>query len=119
MLRVQIYDFKNLTAYTNYSTCVAAQPARSISQAWELWKNRVIFSYSGNITVANTGGPCARVLGSAVARANPPYAAVCTLSCCRRDLCKAPCHTAMYVAVTNNPAQHDLFGVGIPPPGGA
>lgn len=52
---VKIYDFKNLTAYTNYSTCVAAQPARSISQAWELWKNRVIFSYSGNITVANTG----------------------------------------------------------------
>lgn len=63
LLCAQIYDFKNLTAYTNYSTCVAAQPARSISQAWELWKNRVIFSYSGNITVANTGRQGARVQG--------------------------------------------------------
>lgn len=35
---LQVYDFPTLLAYTNYSQCVAQQPGRLVSQAFEIWK---------------------------------------------------------------------------------
>ena len=44
---VQVLDFSAGANYSNYSTCVAAQPGRKITAAYEAGKDRTIFQTVG------------------------------------------------------------------------